>query len=99
MPLLSSKDSCIQRVVLTLCQSTWRYTCVLLYTGGIHPSHAWAGLTDLQIQAEVKSDVSVEDTGRKVVINFGCGEHRLTVEATPDFLHQKTGTSCVLNNC
>ena len=99
MPLLSSKDSCIQRVVLTLCQSTWRYTCVLLYTGGIHPSHAWAGLTDLQIQAEVKSNVSVEDTGSKVVINFGCGEHRLTVEATPDFLHQKTGTNCVLRNC
>ena len=38
----------------------------------IHPSHAWAGLTDLQIQAEVKSNVSVEDAGSKVVIDFGC---------------------------
>ena len=40
-------------------------------------THTKAGLTDLQIQAEVKSDASVEVAGSKVVINFGCGEHRL----------------------
>ena len=34
--------------------------------------HTKAGLTDLQIQAEVKSDASVEVAGSKVVINFGC---------------------------
>ena len=68
MPLLSSKDSCIQRMVLTLCQSTWQYTCALLYTGGnIHIFQAKAGLTDLRIRAEVKSDVSVEVAGNKVV--------------------------------
>ena len=36
-------------------------------------------------QAEVKSDASVDAAGSKVVVNFGCGEHSLTVEATPDF--------------
>ena len=40
-------------------------------------------------QAEVKSDASMDAAGSKVVVNFGCGEHRLTVEATPDFYVRK----------
>lgn len=47
------------------------------------------GLTDLQVQAKVKSDASVDAAGSKVVVNFGCGEHSLTVEATPDFYVRK----------
>ena len=53
--------------------------------------HFKAGLTDLQIQAEVKSESSIEHVGSKVVFNLGCGDHHLTVESTPDFyIRRKT---------
>lgn len=42
-----------------------------------------AGLTNIQIQPEAKSDVGA--AGSKVVFSFGCGEQYLTVESTPDF--------------
>ena len=41
--------------------------------------HTKAALTNLQIQAEIKSDASAAIAGSKMVIDFGCGEHSLTV--------------------
>lgn len=48
-----------------------------------------AGLTDLQIQPEMKSDASTEAAGSKSVFDMGCGERYLTVESTPDFYVRK----------
>ena len=42
-----------------------------------------AGLTNIQIQPEAKSDVG--SAGSKVVFSIGYGEQHLTVESTPDF--------------
>ena len=42
---------------------------------------------NVQIQPEMKS--SGQMAGSKVVFNFGCGEHHLTAEATPDFYIRK----------
>jgi len=92
MPLLSSKDSCIQRVVLTLCQSTWEYTCVLLYTGG----------TSISFKRKRGWQISGYEQKLKATSQW-----RLQVTRwwTPPysrvyswFLHQKTGASCVFCN-
>ena len=44
-----------------------------------------AGLTDVQIQPECKSDGSINVAGSKVVVKIGYGDYHLTVESTPDF--------------
>ena len=46
-----------------------------------------ASLENVQIQAERKS--SAQTAGSKAVVNFGCGQHGLTIEATPDFYIRK----------
>lgn len=40
--------------------------------------HTKAGLTNLQIQAEIKSDASAAVAGSKMVIDFGYGEHNVS---------------------
>ena len=44
-----------------------------------------AGLTDVQIQPECKSDGSRHVAGSKVVVKIGHGDYHVTVESTPNF--------------
>ena len=48
-----------------------------------------AGLTDVQIQQECKSDGSRNVAGSKVVVKIGHGDYHVTVESTPDFYIRK----------
>ena len=90
-------ESHIDTHILTLLQNIIAYSSELkrrLFSGNLtniaiylltFVLHFKAGLTDLQIQAEMKSESSMEHAGSKVVFNLGCGDCHLTVESTPDF--------------